>query len=306
MPLSSAKVWLTGSGGMLASSIQYLLDQSRVEVIATTHQDVNVSSWPAVMRFAGEQRPTHIINCAAYTKVDDAETNRPLAYLTNTIGPGNLAAAAAEIGAHLLHFSTDYVFDGTGSEPYSEDEPTCPINEYGRSKRDGEARILEHAASSGRMQIVRTSWLFGEGGKNFVETMLRLMTERQTLGVVDDQRGCPTYTGDLAGAALELADLFPGGRSFAGSGIFHFVNHGIVSWYELACEIRSQALQLGFPILTEEINPIPTSEFPRPAVRPKYSALETLKIQSKLLRTPRHYTLALNEYLRRVAPLYGV
>ena len=200
-------------------------------------------------------------------------------------GPYNLGIAGRRHGARVLHFSTDYVFDGKEGTPYSEEHSCTPVGAYGMSKLAGEIKLMdEHPHAC----VVRTSWLFGYPGRNFVDTMLRLMSEKNELKVVLDQVGRPTYCQDLAEAALDLLDE---------EGLFHFANGFETSWYEFAKEIHRQAAELGFPLAMKKIEPITTKEYPTPAKRPSYSTLSTKKIEGHLGRAPRVWQEALNDYL---------
>lgn len=279
------KIWICGSGGMLGSHFTRLLKEKNIPFIATDFKQIDITEQKQVSDFAKAQKVTHIINCAAYTQVDKAETEPKQAYLANALGPYHLAVAARQQGAHVLHFSTDYVFDGQGRAPYSEEDLCSPVNAYGMSKWAGEVKLLnelDHAC------IVRTSWLYGFPGKNFVETMLQLMSEKEALRVVSDQIGRPTYCQDLAEVSLNLLDQ---------KGIFHFANTTETSWYDFAKEIHKQSLELGLPLKVQKIEPITTKEYPTPAKRPAYSTLNTSKIEKLVGKTPRTWKLALHDYL---------
>jgi len=212
-----------------------------------------------------------IINCAAYTHVDGCEAEEALATRVNGDGPGFLAEAAQASGATLVHVSTDYVFSGTSAVPYTEDAPVGPQTAYGRSKLAGEKAILNSGLP--RYFIVRTSWLFGPGGKNFVETILRLAGERDELGIVADQVGSPTFTADLAAAMFRLLET----RAY---GLYHFANSGHCSWFEFAGEIVRQAQAQGCLARAPLIKPLTTDAYPLPARRPAYSVLATDKLRA--------------------------
>lgn len=271
-----------------------------------TDQELDITDLARVGDYAEANRFTHVINCAAYTAVDQAESQAVVAHAVNAEGPHHLALAASRIGAALLHVSTDYVFDGRARQPYREDDACNPLGAYARSKRDGELRVLEtlaHDPGGRSVYILRTSWLYGEGGPNFVATMLRLMAERRELRVVADQRGRPTYTRDLAEAAVSLLGLdASASRPAADSGVYHFANRGETSWHEFAMAILEYGRQRGYPLIAEAIEAIATADYPRPAPRPAYSVLATDKIEAVLGRAPRPWQDALRDYLDRVVP----
>jgi len=239
---------VTGAGGMLGREV--VRAAAEHDVLALTHADLDITDRDAV---AAVVKDCVVVNCAGFTDVDGAETDEDGATLLNGVAPGYLGSAARAI----VHPSTDYVFDGTKREPYVESDPTGPRSAYGRSKLAGEQAV---AAANPHHLIVRTSWLFGVGGKNFVDTMLGLAGERDEIRVVDDQVGCPTYVGHLARSLVELAanDAY---------GIQHVAGAGACSWFEFATEIFRQAE------IDMRVVPCTSAEFPRPAPRPAYSVL---------------------------------
>lgn len=290
---SSAKgpVWIAGGRGMLATALGACLSRAGVGFVATD-LELDIADRDRVLDFARRERPSLIVNAAAYTRVDDAETERDAAFRVNASGVESLAHAARELGVRLLHYSTDYVFDGNGTEPYLEDHPTAPGNVYGESKQRGE-ELLREVAPDG--VIVRTSWLFGEGGANFAKTMFGLMRSREELRVVADQHGRPTYTHDLAEVSLSLCGVF--GDAPAAPGIYHFANTGATSWHGFAVAIRDTCLELGLELKVERIVPVTTAEFPRPAKRPAYSVLDTRKVEAFVGGRARSFRDAVRAYL---------
>jgi dTDP-4-dehydrorhamnose reductase len=247
---------ITGANGMLGRDLQSAL--SGREVTALGRADLDVTDAAAVA--AAVAGHDVVINCAAYTKVDDAEAHEDDAYAVNATGAGNLAAAAAAVGASIVQVSTDYVFDGSATSPYAEDTARAPISAYGRTKAAGEELVL--ARNPGRATIVRTAWLYGANGPNFAKTMLALAAARETWSVVDDQLGQPTWTADLAAQIVELLD------ADAPAGVYHGTNSGEASWFEFARAVLDES-----GLDPERITPTDSSAFVRPAPRPAYSVL---------------------------------
>lgn len=293
------KVWVVGSGGMLGKTIVARLGAVYCEVVQSD-LELDIADAPAVEAFAAAHRPDVVINCAAFTAVDAAEQDEPLALRVNGAGPSILAAVCLEHASTLLHVSTDYVFDGVGTEPYLEGALVCPKNAYGRTKLAGEESIQRLnegncGTNSGRWYVFRTSWLFGDGKSSFVETMWRLMVDKPELRVVDDQVGRPTYVEDLAGAMLRACGIE--GTPPLPSGIWHFANEGVTSWHGFASAIRDAMVEAGVKVRTERILPVGSEEFPRPASRPQYSVLSTRKLESAGI-VPRPWQSALHEYIQ--------
>jgi dTDP-4-dehydrorhamnose reductase len=294
-------LWLVGAKGMLGRALAEQLTALGTELIQTD-AETDISDRSAVLGLVRAERPTHIFNCAAYTRVDDAETHETDAERTNALGAENLALAASETRSCLVHFSTDYVFSGDASEPYLESAACAPGSAYGRTKLNGERRILAIEAERAPY-IIRTSWLFGKHGANFVKTILQLLGTKQELRVVSDQVGRPTYARDLADAALRLTGFSPPSITPAPAGVYHFANRNATSWHGFACAIREGALARGLPVQTQRIVPVSTSEFPRPARRPAYSVLSTLRYESAVAVSPRPWREALEEYLDELVDL---
>ena len=262
---------LVGAGGMLGSKIQAIMP-GNFELFPLDYPRLDLTDGSSVVAAMEEVRPDVIINCAAYTNVDGAESEETAAFQVNGEGSARLAAEAGKYSATLVHVSTDFVFDGQKTSPYLEEDKPAPLSVYGRSKLQGEVAVIKSGLE--KYFIVRTSWLYGPGGKNFVDTISRLAQEREELRIVADQRGTPTYTEDLAGALFNLLALekrtHHGGYSY---GVYHFSNQGECSWYEFACEIVSLLKKSGHPLKVERITPIATDDFPLPAKRPNYSVL---------------------------------
>ncbi|RKN79759.1 dTDP-4-dehydrorhamnose reductase [Ulvibacterium marinum] len=260
--------WVIGANGQLGSEIRELAaSQTGKTFVFTDVNELNITDHEAVEHFIAENSIDALINCAAYTAVDKAETEVEKADAINHLAVANLARIAKAKGLAFVHISTDYVFEGTASEPYTETDTPNPQSVYGRTKLDGENAILK--INPARTVIIRTSWVYSSYGSNFVKTMLRLGRERKELNVVHDQVGRPTYAGDLAAAVLQLLTHLKN----KDVGIYHYANTGECSWYEFANTIFKVA-QL--PVMT---NPIPTTDYPTPAKRPEYSVLDTEKIK---------------------------
>lgn len=259
------RVLITGAGGQVGRT---LLETSPVgaEVAACTHADLDITDAEAVRDYVGRHRADLIINAAAYTAVDKAESQRELAQRINAEGPGHLAAAARVNGARLIHISTDFVFDGAASVPYRPQAATNPLSVYGTTKRDGELAVLD--ALPELSVIVRSAWVYAASGTNFVRTMLRVMQSNGSARVVADQVGTPTAAGSLAQALWQIAE-----RPEI-NGIHHWTDAGVASWYDFAVAIAEEGAQLGLVPPSVTVTPITTEEYPTAARRPSYSVLD--------------------------------
>ncbi|CAI2069468.1 dTDP-4-dehydrorhamnose reductase [Serratia entomophila] len=264
------KVLLTGSKGQLGSCFCDRLPAGW-DVLATDSDSLDITDLARVKQVVADYRPDAIVNAAAYTAVDKAETENELAARINEQGPKNLAQAAAEAGCRLIHVSTDYVFDGQAKAPYREADVTNPLGVYGKTKLDGEIAV---AGAHPEAIIIRTAWVFSEYGNNFVKTMLRLAKDRDVLGIVADQRGCPTYAGDIAQAIIDLL------QRRAEGGVYHFCGDKEVSWSEFAEAIFAAAMAQGLLEKSPQVNGITTEQYPTPAKRPAYSSLDCEKIKT--------------------------
>lgn len=279
--LSPRRLALIGANGMLARKVREHAAAAGYAVTGFDLPDFDITNGAQVLAEMERLQPVVIVNCAAYTNVDGAEADEALATRVNGAGPGNLAEAAKAVGAVLAHISTDYVFDGQKQSPWREDDPVGALSAYGRSKRTGEQAIL--ASGLERCFIIRTSWLYGPHGRNFVETIIRLAKEREELRIVADQVGTPTYTGDLAEAIFNLLKLTDHGSRITDHslyGLYHFSNAGQCSWHEFAAEIVRQARERGESLQVKMVVPIRTEEYPLPARRPAWSVLSTAKYRA--------------------------
>lgn len=284
------KVFVAGSTGQLGADLVPFLRRQGVEVTAPDPQQMDLLQPQAIREAVRDAAPDWVINCAAYTQVDRAEQEAETAFRVNRDGARALAEAADSLQAWMLQVSTDFVFSGRNSVPYTEEDPSEALGVYGQSKRDGEVAVQQACASS---IIVRTAWLYGARGNNFVKTMLRLAGERDELRVVSDQIGTPTWTQDLVRA---LWDLMQQPRA----GVFHFSDEGQASWCEFAAAIVDEARALGFPIKAQAVTPITTAEYPIPAQRPAYSVLSKAKIQPLLGSPIPHWRDSLRAMLKEL------
>jgi dTDP-4-dehydrorhamnose reductase len=261
------RLLVTGAAGMLGTDVVAAAAAGH-DVVALTRADLDITDSDAVRLAVSDVQPDAVVNCAAWTDVDAAEADEAAATLINGDGAGHVAAAAAAVGAHVVHVSTDYVFGGDATSPYREDAPTGPIGAYGRSKLAGEHAVADAAPSS--HAIVRTAWVFGPHGKNFVDTMLRLGAERDEVTVVDDQLGCPTYTGHLAAALVAIAES-------RANGVLHVAGGGQCTWWDLAVAIFERAG------LSVKVHRGSSADLGRPAPRPPYSVLGSTRSDAPAL-----------------------
>lgn len=259
-------IWLIGCKGMLGQEIALVLEKNHLDFFATD-SDVDICDIKQLENFTKDKKIQWIINCAAYTAVDQAEKDIKQAHLLNEIGPANIAETAKNIGAKLIHFSTDYVFDGLATSPIAPTAKTNPQSVYGSSKLAGELRIQQTFTD---YFIIRISWLYGFAGNNFVKTMISLMNSQKDLSIVHDQRGAPTYTEALAKNIQKLIQ-----HNSQNFGLYHYTDKADISWYDFSCEIFSQAKKLKLITSDCAISKTTTDKFPRPAPRPAYSVLDT-------------------------------
>ena len=267
------KVLVTGAGGQVATALQKLKPAS-VELISLSHVELDITSHDKVRRRMAILDPDVIINAAAYTAVDKAESDLEMAVHVNGAAPGYLAEAAYANGARFLHISTDFVFDGKADSPYKPDAATAPQGIYGLSKLQGEQRALE--ASHGQALVLRTAWVYAAQGHNFVLTMLRLMGERGAVKVVQDQRGSPTWADSVARALWAATDK-PQFR-----GVHHWTDAGVASWYDFAVAIAEEGRAAGLLTRDVQVLPIGSAEYPTPARRPAYSVLDRTSTEAGL------------------------
>ena len=281
---------VTGANGQLGRETVLAL-QADGESFSAIDRDVLDFSQPGqVAEAIADYAADWVINCGAYTQVDKAEEERELAFTINRDAARAVAEGVKQSGGRLLHVSTDFIFAGEQSHPYKEDDPANPLSVYGQSKLEGEQAVREVLPDA---LVLRTAWVYGAHGHNFVKTILRLAGERRELKVVDDQLGTPSWTGDIVKAMRSLikADA---------TGAYQFTNEGVASWYDFAMEIVASAKQSGVPIVAETIQPIPTEDFPLPAKRPAYSVMSKVKIRGVLDYQIPHWRTSLHTMLNNL------
>jgi dTDP-4-dehydrorhamnose reductase len=279
------KLWIVGAGGLLGQTLLECCRKLGIEAVGTLRSEADVVNKDQLKGKALEIVPTHIVNCAAYTDVDGAEKNKEAAFAINCDGAANLAQIAKDVGCRFVHISTDYVFDGTKKTPYSEEDLCAPINVYGESKWAGEKKVLELLPSA---CVIRTSWLFGPGGKSFVSSLLHHFEQKEELPVVCDQWGKPTLCSDLAEAILALLNA---------EGIVHFANEGGRSRFQIAQDMWEAAQRKGLRVKCRKMIPVRSSQFVTPALRPSYSMLATERYVALTGKQPRRWREAMEEFL---------
>jgi len=286
---------------MLGTELSLLLKKFGFSFVGT-NCEVDITNLTVLENFIHTQQSKKqpinwIINCAAYTAVDKAEDEIEKCRKLNTTGAGNIASCANNIDAKLIHISTDYVFNGQGNRPYTEEDPTDPIGVYGLTKRDGEIKIFEKNKNT---YIIRTAWLYGKYGNNFVHTMLKLMNEKDKVEIVNDQKGSPTWAFDLAETITNLIKAEEAGKNVP-YGIYHFTNEGEITWFDFAKEIYDQGRALGILTKSCDVMPCTSSEFPAKVKRPAYSVLNKNKIKTTLEINIPTWEKSLKEFLKNNA-----
>ncbi len=285
--MSQPVILVTGSNGQLGKELQQLASSyPAYRFVFASREDLKLHHFGLVENFFVGLNPQYCINCAAYTAVDRAESEQDMAMLVNGEAVGNLAAICKKFNTKLIHISTDYVFDGESETPYQPDDATGPVSMYGISKLKGEELCMRENADA---IIIRTAWVYSEFGNNFVKTMMRLMNERPEIKVVNDQIGAPTYAADLAKACLDII-----ASNKWQSGMYHYSNSGKISWYDFAVAIKEM---IGSDCI---VHPIPTTDYPTPAKRPKFSLLDTSKIKEVFNVNVPEWKESLGRCIRRI------
>ena len=281
-------ILVTGANGQLGKELQRLSGAyPQYNFVFAGREDLPIHHFEMIRHYFSVYRPDFVINCAAYTAVDRAESEKDLAFQVNAEAVGVLAAVCREQGPKLIHISTDYVFDGLTKVPYKEEDPTNPQSVYGASKLEGEKQAFRFNPDC---IVIRTSWVYSEYGKNFVRTMLKLMSEKPEINVVNDQFGSPTYAGDLATVILQV---IASGKWTPG--LYHYSNEGVISWYDFAIAIRDLSGH------TCKVNPVPTSQYPTAAKRPAWSVLDLTRFKNTFGIQPLPWQQGLETCLRRLS-----
>jgi dTDP-4-dehydrorhamnose reductase len=285
--VTRAPILLTGGTGQVGQAVLLHAAERGLDIVAPNRTQMDLTNGQSIADMVASRPWSAVINCAAYTAVDRAETDAELAEQVNAVAPAILAAETAARNIPIIHVSTDYVFDGTSGAPYTEEDAVNPLGVYGRTKEMGESAVRTR---NPRHAIIRTAWVVSAGGANFVNTMIRLASERPEVSVVNDQIGCPSSAQDIAKTLLVVAEQLP-----EQSGTWHFVNGGYASWYDLAARIFANMDQRG--LATPVLKAIPSSQYPTPAKRPSNSRLSTLAIQRDFGIQPRHWHDAIDAIL---------
>jgi dTDP-4-dehydrorhamnose reductase len=291
------KVLVTGCNGQLGWELRQIAD-SQHEVIYLSSTDLDITNEANTFAVLSNYEPDMVINAAAYTAVDKAESDESQAYAVNDKGVQNLAQVCKKISAKLIHVSTDFVFDGTKNTPYLPTDKTNPVSVYGASKLAGEQHVRDLLANDAA--IIRTAWVYSQHGNNFVKTMLRLMKEKDQLGVVYDQIGTPTWAKGLAQMVWALAEKMhkeAGSKQDAPTAIYHWTDAGVASWYDFAVAIQDIAFEKGLLDKKIPVRPIPASAYPTPAKRPSYSVLDKTSAEQVSGKITQHWRAALEEML---------
>ena len=266
-------IWVIGCKGMLGRQLCAELDKGG-RTYCASDIEVDITDVDAITRFVEGKEVDWMVNCSAYTAVDKAESDSAKAHAVNALGAGNLAVVAERVASKLVHFSTDYVFDGELDRPYKESDKVNPLSVYGKTKLAGEHLIQDNTSKA---FIIRISWLYGRHGGNFVKTMLRLFSEKDELNVVNDQFGSPTYAAALSENIIRLV-----GSGSDAFGIYHYADDGYISWYDFAVRIKVFAREYGLSIKDVKINPVPSERYPTPARRPRNSRFDKTKVKREL------------------------
>lgn len=285
------KILVTGAAGQLGSDLVALLRSTQHEVIAATRKEIDLTQPDRVAHYLRTHCADWVINCAAYTQVDKAEAEPLVAHKVNAVSVRSMAQTVRAYDGRMVHVSTDFVFDGTQAMPYSETDTPHPSSVYGQTKREGEQVFIDSQVAG---FMLRTAWVYGVQGANFVKTIVRLLGERDQLRVVDDQLGSPSWSADIASAIMALVQR-------DASGVYHYTNEGVASWYDFAIEIQRLGVTLGLVAPGCEILPIPTTQYPTPAQRPANSVLSKIKVRAELDRPIPHWRDSLQKMMKELA-----